>query len=301
MADRPARIAFGDFILFLIVLAQAVAFIFFHDLPSKVGEHNKATARMNDAAKHLESERIALRSESNRLEKKRLELESSTLKMKGEKDTLEDAIRRSKLERSRFEQEKQLLEDKRKLLEQEKEELREEREKWEKAREGLESSTLKMKGEKDKLEAVIRRSKPERSRLKREKQLLEDKRKLLEQEKEKLREQWEKWEKAREDSGRVPQGASWSSEPIAAWDCRTYGKREYWATLENVPEGWTDMDACMNMPVEIKGVNIRRPDRCEYAGDPLGIRGIWMVNWGQTDCKPRLEDVTDTVSFGKQL
>ena len=245
---RPAKTTkgwfkFGASVIFLIILAQAFAFIFFYDLPSKLGEYGKAAARMreqrgmmNDAAKHLESERIALRGESNRLENERLELELSTLKMEGEKDALEAAIRHSELERSRFEREKQLLEDKRQLMEQEKEELREER---------------------------------------------------------------EKWEKARED--RVPQGAFWGSEPIPAWDCRAYGKREYWATLENIPEDWTDVDACMNMPVEIKGVDIRRPDRCDYVGDPSRIRGIWTVNWGQTDCQPKHQDITGKVSLGKQL
>ena len=222
--------------IFLIILAQAVAFIFFYDLPSKLDEYSRATARMREQrgamreeAMHLQSERIALRSESNRLEKERLALELSTLKMEGEKDALESAIRRSELERSRFEREKQ----------------------------------------------------------------------LLEQEKEGLREERERWEKARED--RVPQGAFWGSEPIPAWDCRAYGRREYWATLQNIPEDWTDLDACMNMPTEIKGVTLRRPDRCEYFGDPPHIRGIWTVDWGQTDCQPWHQDLTDTVSLGEQF
>ena len=121
---------------------------------------------------------------------------------------------------------------------------------------------------------------------------LEGERHLLEQER-------ERWEKARED--RVPQGAFWGSEPIPAWDCRAYGKREYSAMLENIPEDWTDVDACMNMPVEIKDVNIRRPDRCEHVGVPSRIRGVWVVNWGQTDCKPKHQGITDTVGLGKQL
>ena len=75
-------------------------------------------------------------------------------------------------------------------------------------------------------------------------------------EREKMRRDRELWEKARED--RVPQGAFW--EVVwPAWDCRAYGKREYWGVLQNVPEGWTAMDACTNMPVEINGVTVRRP------------------------------------------
>ena len=113
-----------------------------------------------------------------------------------------------------------------------------------------------MEGERDALESAIRRSEQERSRLDRQKQLMEDERHLLEHEKEALREERARWEKARED--RVPQGAFWEVRP--AVDCRAYGKREYWGMLQNIPDGWTDLDACMTMPVEIKGVSVRRPD-----------------------------------------
>ena len=128
--------------IFLIILAQAVAFIFFYDMPTKLGDYNETMARMRvqqdgmrREAKHLESERIALWGESNRLEKERSALESSTLKMEGERDALESAIRRSEQERSRLDRQKQLMEDERHLLEHEREALREERGRWEKARE----------------------------------------------------------------------------------------------------------------------------------------------------------------------
>ena len=127
--------------IFLVILAQVVAFIFFYDLPNKIHNYNKATVRMREQqdamrkeARHLESERIALRGESGRLEKQRLELESTILELEGERDALESAIRRSEQERLRLGQEKQLLDDERRLMEREKEEWREERERWEKAR-----------------------------------------------------------------------------------------------------------------------------------------------------------------------
>jgi len=228
-------------VVFLIILAQAVTFIFFYDLPTKLEEYSKAVARMREQqgamrkeANHLESERIALRSESNRLEKERLALELSTLEMKGERDALESAIHRSELERSRLEREGQLMEDERQLLEQEREALKEER---------------------------------------------------------------QRWERARED--RVPQGAFWDGIWPAP-DCRAYGKREYWGILNNIPEDWTDMDACTNMPVEIKGVSVRRPDRCGYVEGSPHIHGYWMVDWDQPDCKPQHQDITDKVSSGKQ-
>jgi len=161
----------------------------------------------------------------------------------------------------------------------------------------LEKERLKVEDERDALESAIRRSELERSRFEQEKQLLEDERQLFVREREALEEEREKWEKAREE--RVPQGAFWDGI-WPAWDCRSYGKREYWGILNNVPEDWTDLDACMNMPAEIKGVSVRRPDRCGYVEGSPHIHGYWMVDWDQPDCKPWHQDVTDKVSSGKQ-
>ncbi|KAF9782607.1 hypothetical protein BJ322DRAFT_163192 [Thelephora terrestris] len=112
----------------------------------------------------------------------------------------------------------------------------------------------------------------------------------LESERAALQEERKHWEKARED--RVPQGAFWEvAQP--ALDCLSYGKREYWGILRNIPEDWTDLDACMNMPVEIKGLSVRRPDRCLYVKDSPYIHGFWTVDWDQPDCKPWLQDFDD--------
>ena len=99
-------------------------------------------------------------------------------------------------------------------------------------------------------------------------------------------------EKAKED--RVPQGAFWDIiRPASA--CHAYGKREYRATLQNVPEGLTATNACMNLPVEIKAIIIRRPYRCESVdGSPL-VRGYWMVDWDQPDCRPWWRNYQDAV------
>ena len=104
------------------------------------------------------------------------------------------------------------------------------------------------------------------------------------------------WERARE--ARVPHGAFW--EVVwPAWDCRAYGKREYWGVLRNIPEDWSDMDACMSMPVEIKGVTVRRPDRCASVWGSPHIRGYWMVDWDQPDCKPWYRDFHDAVGVNR--
>jgi len=178
-----------------------------------------------------------------------------------------------------------------KHLESERVALRGESDRLEEQRRALESATLKIEGERNALESAIRRSEQERSRLELEKQLLADERRLFEREKEELGEERKKWEKAREE--RVPQGAFWATEPWPALDCRAYGKREYGAELQNIPEDWSDLDACMNMPATIKGVSLRRPDRCVHVAGSPHIHGTWMVDWDQVDCKPWHQDVTD--------
>ena len=123
---------------------------------------------------------------------------------------------------------------------------------------------------------------------------LKSERTAFQRESDRLEKERERWEKARED--RVPQGAFWDP-PWPANNCLAYGKREYWAALQNIPEDWTEMEACMNMPVKIKGVSVRRPDRCEYAEGSSHILGFWTVDWDQVDCKPWHVGVTDQVSL----
>ena len=193
-------------------------------------------------------------------------------------------------------------------LERERIALRDESTRLGKERLTLESTITKMEGEKRALDSAIRHSEQERSRLETQKQLLaeersrlemeksslEDKRRSLERQELTLREERERWEKAR-DEQTIPKGAFW--EVVwPAWDCRAYGKREYWGLLRNIPEGRSEMDACMNMPVEIKGVHIRRPYRCQYVDG--SIHGFWMVDWDQPDCKPWHQNFVDKVSFG---
>ena len=113
-------------------------------------------------------------------------------------------------------------------------------------------------------------------------------------EREAMAQERELWEKARD--ARVPPGAFWDVV-WPAWDCRAYGKREYWGSLRNIPNGWDAIDACMNMPVEIKGVKVRRPDRCArvFVFPEVQIHGYWMVDWDQPDCKPWYRDFEDKV------
>jgi hypothetical protein len=107
-----------------------------------------------------------------------------------------------------------------------------------------------------------------------------------------LEEERRRWEKARED--RVPLGAFWEVVQPAL-NCLAYGEREYWGVLRNIPDDWTDLDACMSMPIKIKGVSVRRPDRCLYTKDSPYIHAFWTVNWDQPECKPWHQDFNDRV------
>lgn len=120
---------------------------------------------------------------------------------------------------------------------------------------------------------------------------LSEEREKSEHERAKMKLDREEWEKVPDD--RVPPGAHW--KPIwPAYDCRAYGKREYWGVLLDIPEGWSAMDACMNTPAEIEGVTVRRPDRCAFVSESPGIHGYWMVDRNQEDCKPWHKDIRDT-------
>ena len=137
----------------------------------------------------------------------------------------------------------------------------------------------------------------EREEIEKETMHLEDERQTLERERLFLKEERKRWERAREGL-RVPHGAFW--EVVwPKWECLSYGRREYWGILGNIPEDRTDIDACMNMPVEIKGVTIKRPSRCQFLGDSPHVHGFWMVDWDQPDCKPWHEDFIDRVSSGQ--
>ena len=138
------------------------------------------------------------------------------------------------------------------------------------------------------IESVKLRASIENATLAFEKEKTERERKVMVHER-------ELWERARE--ARVPQDAFWDVV-WPAWDCRAYGKREYWGILRNTPDDWNAIDACMSMPVEIKGVKIRRPDRCAgvFVFPPeIQVRGYWMVDWDQPDCKPWYRDFEDKV------
>ena len=192
---------------------------------------------------------------------------------------LKSAARDALRERVALAAEREMSERQTVILEQQEEKLEKEKVQW--------------KGERVQWEQERVEWEREREESKQEREKSEREREKSEWEREEMRRDRELWEKARED--RVPLGAFW--EVVwPAWDCRAYGRREYWGLLQNIPEGWSAMDACLNMPVEIRGVTIRRPYRCGFVGG--SIHGYWMVDWDQPDCKPWYRDFYDAVSPG---
>ena len=154
-------------------------------------------------------------------------------------------------------------------------------------------ATTRMREQENAMNIEAKHLESERVALQAESTRLENERRSLEKEKLALKEERERWEKAR-DELTIPRGAFW--EVVwPAWDCRAYGQREYWGILRNIPAGRSEVEACMNMPVVIRGVTIRRPHRCQHVRG--SIHGFWLVDWDQPDCKPWLQDFTDRVSL----
>ena len=293
--DSPPPLKlFGGGVLALILLFQFVAWTFYYDLPARVTLQNETMARMRmreealkEETKNMKVERIALQDQTTQLENKRMEFWKESTRLEYERFAFRD-------ERTRLENERIALQDESDRLERERIAFEEESAQLKKERLALESSTLKMEEERKELEAAMHRIEQERLGLKRQQQALEDKRRMLEGERLALEEERKRWEKARDETN-IPQGAFW--DPVwPIWECLAYGRREYWGVLRNIPNSRDHMDACMNMPVTIEGVTIRRPDRCQYEGNDM--RAFWMVDWNQADCKPWLQEIYDKVSLG---
>ena len=262
----------GLTICLAVILLQSVLIICRSDVLARYID-------LDAAAYRASREKSALMVEREKSERERMRWEQ-------ERDMLKRERLRSELEREELQRETKEFKLERNELGQEKVKLEQERQRWERERQMWEWERGGWEVDKEKWEM-------ERGQWERDKGEWKSEREKLEQEKEKLRLEREWWERARED--RVPQGAFW--EVVwPAWDCRAYGKREYWGALQNIPDGWTAMDACTNMPVEIKGVTIRRPDRCAFVEGSPHIHGYWMVDWDQPDCKPWYRDFHDAVS-----
>ncbi|KAF7344412.1 hypothetical protein MSAN_01922400 [Mycena sanguinolenta] len=75
-----------------------------------------------------------------------------------------------------------------------------------------------------------------------------------------------------------------------AWDglrgdqrCLQHGMRRYTAQLANVPREYDPVKACTETAIEIHGVKIPSPDRCEDRGC-AGVFGHWIVNYSEPAC-----------------
>ncbi|TFK43672.1 hypothetical protein BDQ12DRAFT_190657 [Crucibulum laeve] len=81
--------------------------------------------------------------------------------------------------------------------------------------------------------------------------------------------------------------------PQPAEHCFSYGRREYTATLRNVPffADWTE--ACKKTKVEIRGIVIEKPSYCEIKWPFGGVIGHWIVDSGEAACLPYWGSFTD--------
>ena len=227
-----------------------------------------------------------------------LDLDSAARRASNERSALLREREQWELQGERFEQERTRWERERVNWEHEGVMLEQDRVRWEQERVRWEQERIQWAQERVRWEHEGIKWKKEGTAWKQERLKWEQEREESEREREKMRRDRELWEKARED--RVPQGAFWDVvQPAPA--CHAYGKREYWATLQNIPEGWTAADACMNMPVEIRGVTVRRPYRCAFVDESPHIRGYWMVDWDQPDCRPWWRNYQDAVCTNRPL
>ena len=289
----PMVISRGLAICLAIILLQTVLITCRSDALAKLID-------LDSAALRASRERSALAAEREKSEQEREKMEKQKVELEHEKAKLEQEVVKWEWERAMWEREKAKWEQDRVKWEQEGVKLRQDRAKWKQDMEEWEQDRIDWKLNRAQWEQDRVGWGQDRMKWEQEREKLEHEGEKLERERERLRLERERWEKAKED--RIPQGAFWDVvSPAPA--CLSYGKREYWATLQNVPEDWSAMDACMSMPVDIKGVTVRRPYRCQRAlvdGTPY-LRGHWMVDWDQPDCKPWYRDFHDAVSLRPPL
>ena len=282
----------GVAICLVIILLQSVLIICRSDALAM--ERSALTAEREK----LEQDKKELKRETGELELKRIEfvreMEMERIEfireMKLAREELGREMDELELERIGFKREMELVMEE---LKREMDKLELERTELKREMNEMELERIEFKRERIELEKERLKWEREEQKWKLEGGEWKSEREKLGLERERLRLERELWERARED--RVPQGAFW--EVIwSAWDCCAYGKREYSGMLQSIPEGWTAVDACMNMPVEIKGVTVRRPDRCAFVEGSPHIHGYWIVDWDQPDCKPWYQDFKDAVS-----
>ena len=252
----------------MFTLLVVIVFVSFYFVPVKIDKYTDAVAQLRE-------QQVLMREEAKHLRDERQLFEHERLVLGEDRERWEKACENSRVREAAMREAAKHLEIERQLLEDERLVLKEGREMWEKARED---------------------SRLQQAATREEEKRLEVERRSLEHERLVLKEERERWEKARDDV-RVPQGAFWDVV-WPRWECRAYGKREYWGILRNIPQDRSDIDACMNMPVEIQGVTIKRPGRCEYVEGSPYIHAYWIVDWDQPDCQPWHKDFRDKVSSG---
>ncbi|KAJ7038006.1 hypothetical protein C8F04DRAFT_951913, partial [Mycena alexandri] len=88
-----------------------------------------------------------------------------------------------------------------------------------------------------------------------------------------------------------------------AWDdlkgdqhCLQHGMRRYTARIANVPREYDPATACTETAVEIHGMRIPSPNRCEDRGCG-GVIGHWLVSHSEPTCATHFDNFKDKESF----
>ncbi|KAJ6495408.1 hypothetical protein C8R45DRAFT_823998, partial [Mycena sanguinolenta] len=95
-------------------------------------------------------------------------------------------------------------------------------------------------------------------------------------------EKHEEERRRREEEDRTRAGFAWDGIK-GDQRCLQHGMRRYTAQLANVPREYDPVKACTETAIEIHGVKILRPDKCEDRGC-AGVFGHWIVDDSEPAC-----------------
>ena len=164
--------------------------------------------------------------------------------------------------------------------------------------------------ERERREREGEREKHEKDKEEWERQQREEREAFDREKEEWARQRWEE-EKHRKDVEWRRRGAFWSEPWAAAWQCSGYGTRAYAAHLWDLPGDVNWHEACMDMPIKIKGQWMDRPAKCQKdvsvfcfvrcdqeltEWQKYHIWGTWYVNFGEPQCVPYWDPIRDMVN-----
>jgi len=95
----------------------------------------------------------------------------------------------------------------------------------------------------------------------------------------------------KEAEDRVRAGFAWDGLK-ANQRCLRHDTRQYTARISNVPRAYDPIQACAETAVEIRGLKLATPHRCEDRGCN-GVIGHWIVDSGEASCATHFDHFKD--------